>query len=276
MAKKRYYWLKLNENFFERDEIKILEGMPNGKDYIIFYMKLLLKSISTDGILIFNGCIPFTPEMLSSITNTSVDTAIVATNTLIKLGLMEQWDDGKLFMVMTQNMIGSEGDSAARVRALRERKKETKLLQCNASVTKCNTDIEIDIDKEKDIDIKIDIEKYISAWNSLGLNKLVSIKNKRYSSLKARISEYGEDKVLEAIEIINNSNFLKGNNEKNWKITFDWFLKPNNFIKVLEGNYDDKKSSNSEKASGTGFNNFEPRQYDYDDLEKKLLGWDKE
>ena len=272
MAKKRYYWLKLNENFFERDEIKILEGMKNGKDYIIFYMKLLLKSISSDGILIFNGCIPFTPEMLASITNTSIDTARVATNTLIQLGLMEQWDDGKLFMVMTQNMIGSEGDSAARVRALRESKKETKLLQCNAIVTECNTDIEID--KEKDIDIKIDIDKYITAWNSLGLNKLVSIKNKRYSSLKARIKDYGEDKVLQAISKINNSKFLKGENDKKWTITFDWFLKPNNFIKVLEGNYDDKQ----EKSS---FNNFKSRNIYNDenkmkDLENKLLGWDKD
>lgn len=155
--KKRYYWLKLNENFFERDEMKVLENMPNGKDYIIFYLKLLLKSISAEGMLIFREVIPFTPEMLSSITNTSVDTVRVATDLFIKLGLMELWDDGTLFMTETINMIGSETDSAKRMRKLREREKKKELLpsHCDESVRKSDTEIDI----EKDIDIDIDKEK---------------------------------------------------------------------------------------------------------------------
>lgn len=281
---KRYYWLRLKDDFFERDEIKVLEGMPNGKDYIIFYMKLLLKSISTDGILIFNGCIPFTPVMLSSITNTNVDTVKVAVDTLTQLGLMEQWDDGRLFMVMTQNMIGSEGESAARVRALREKSKEKiKLLQCNNEVTKSNTEIEKDINTEKDtnIDKEIDVDVYISSWNSLGLNKLISLKKSstRYKELHARIADYGTDKVLEAIKNISKSKFLKGENDKGWTITFDWLVRPNNFIKVLEGNYTDKdkpKKPIPGNKAVSKFNNFEGREYDYDDLEKKLLGWDKD
>jgi len=277
---KRYYWLRLKDDFFERDEIKVLEGMPNGKDYIIFYMKLLLKSISTDGILIFNGCIPFTPVMLSSITNTNVDTVKVAVDTLTQLGLMEQWDDGRLFMVMTQNMIGSEGESAARVRALREKSKEKiKLLQCNNEVTKSNTEIEKDINIDKELDINIDI--YITAWNSLGLTKLVSLKKGsiRYKELNARVVDYGSDKVLEAIGSISKSKFLQGDNNKGWSITFDWLVKPNNFIKVLEGNYTDKDKPSKQKTSNkpaTKFDNFEGREYDYDSLEKKLLGWDDE
>ncbi|WP_080442844.1 phage replisome organizer N-terminal domain-containing protein [Clostridium botulinum] len=290
---KRYYWLRLKEDFFERDEIKILENMPNGKDYIIFYMKLLLKSVSTDGILIFNGCIPFTPNMLASITNTNVDTVKVAVDILTKLGLMEQWDDGKLFMVATQNMIGSEGESASRVRALREKEKkqkEVKALQCNNQVTKSNTDIDIDIDK----DIKIDIDNTISkdivsstkvqpiidAWNLLGLQRVISIKagTNRYKLLNARIKQYGIENVLKAISNIQSSSFLKGQNNKSWVITFDWLIKPNNFIKVLECNYEDKKGELDKKAKNEKaplrFDNFKSREYDYDNLEKKLLGWE--
>ena len=63
--------------------------------------------------------------------------------------------------------------------------------------------------------------------------------------LNARIKEYGLDKVLEAIENIRYSRFLKGQNNKNWTITFDWLIKPNNFTKVLEGNYRDKGDSNN-------------------------------
>ena len=52
-------------------------------------------------------------------------------------------------------------------------------------------------------------------------------------------------------------------------------IKPNNFIKVLEGNYTDKEVKESSNVNPMKFNNFEAREYDYDDLENKLLGWDK-
>ena len=106
--KKKYYWLKLKDDFFDKDEVKIIEGQPNGKDYIIFYMKLLLKSVKTEGELFFKETIPYSPQMLSTITNTNIDTVRVAVDLFISLGLMERWDNGTLFMFETQNMIGSE------------------------------------------------------------------------------------------------------------------------------------------------------------------------
>ena len=60
--------------------------------------------------------------------------------------------------------------------------------------------------------------------------------------LKARIADYGVDDVIKAIENIRCSSFLRGKGNKGWTITFDWFVKPNNFIKVLEGNYSDAPS----------------------------------
>lgn len=79
-------------------------------------------------------------------------------------------------------------------------------------------------------------------WNSLGLSKIRDIKGNRLKLLNARIKEYGIDGVLEAIENIKTSSFLKGQNKNNWVIVFDWFIKPNNFIKVLEGNYNNDKN----------------------------------
>ena len=63
--------------------------------------------------------------------------------------------------------------------------------------------------------------------------------------MKARIKEYGIDEVLRAIDNINHSSFLRGQNKKNWSITFDWLIKPNNFVKVLEDTYIDKDNDNS-------------------------------
>lgn len=184
---KRYFWLKLNENFFEREEIRVIENMANGKDYIIFYMKLLLKSIGTEGKLKFRDVIPYTPDMLAAITGTSVDTVKVAIDLFTKLDLMELWDDGTLFMVETQNMIGSETEWAKKKREYRERKealpkvkedtprtmstpKEDNVQEKEDNVWtmsgqnedekgKSPTDIELDIELDKDIDIELSLQQ---------------------------------------------------------------------------------------------------------------------
>ena len=108
--------------------------------------------------------------------------------------------------------------------------------------------------KEKDIDIittsndvvcATDVQNIVAAWNSLGLsqiNKLVS-GTKRHQMLKARIKEYGTASILEAIEKIKASDFLMGRTGDGWTITFDWFIRPNNFPKVLDGNYQNKSKS---------------------------------
>lgn len=90
-------------------------------------------------------------------------------------------------------------------------------------------------------------DKIIKAWNELNLQKLSSINygTNRYKLLNLRIKEYGIDKIIEAIERIGKSSFLKGENDRGWTITFDWFIKPNNFPKLLEGNYDDKVGANN-------------------------------
>ena len=122
------------------------------------------------------------------------------------------------------------------------------------------------------------VNKIIEKWNMLGISNISCIKNTRRKLLKARIKEYGKEDVIKAIEKIEKSSFLKGQNDRSWVITFDWFVKPNNFTKVFEGNYDDKNNSNKESliksnSKKLSFNNFPQREYDYDDLEKKLLGW---
>ena len=111
-------------------------------------------------------------------------------------------------------------------------------------------DIELDKDKEKDNNLIVskdticqtDVRRVIEEWNklqSVGINPIRDIKqsSKRYQLLKGRIREYGMDDILKAMDNIRNSDFLRGENKNGWMITFDWFVKPNNFLKVLEGNY---------------------------------------
>ena len=103
-----------------------------------------------------------------------------------------------------------------------------------------------------------DVRRIVEAWNSLGLNEVreVTGESKRGGMLRARVKEHGVDGVLEAIENVRKSDFLKGQNAKGFVITFDWFVKPNNFIKVLEGNYNDLHEPDAGQGKGQN-----PKQY---------------
>ena len=94
------------------------------------------------------------------------------------------------------------------------------------------------------------MQPVIDAWNALGLQriKLGDSTTTRYKQLKARMKSYGLDSIMRAIEKIKTSSFLQGNNARGWVITFDWFIKPNNFPKVLEGNYDERRQTEAPKG----------------------------
>lgn len=95
---------------------------------------------------------------------------------------------------------------------------------------------------------KAEVAQVVEAWNSLGLSQVKKIVpgSDRDKQLKKRISDYGIDEVLRAIENVRESEFLKGGGEKGWTIQFDWFISPNNFAKVLEGNYAKSREKKNE------------------------------
>ena len=143
--KTRFYWLKLDKDFFKRHDIRIIEGMPNGKDYILFYLKLLCESISHDGYLRFSLTIPYNEDMLATVTNTNIDVVRSAISIFKELGMMQILDDGTLYLEQVNKMIGSETGQTIR-------KREAKLLEGKVGV-KNTQEIDIEIDKEKEIDI---------------------------------------------------------------------------------------------------------------------------
>lgn len=155
---KRFYWLKLEKDFFKRHDIRVVETMPNGKDYILFYLKLLCESTSHDGYLRFSEAIPYSEDMLATITNTNVDVVRSAIKIFTELKMMQVLDDGTLFLEQVQKMIGS-------VTGQTLRKSNKKLLSGNSVV---NPTTEIDI--EKDIDIEIDKKINRDRFNSKNLS----------------------------------------------------------------------------------------------------------
>lgn len=125
MAKK-YYWMKLKEDFFDDDAIEWLEEQPKGKEYALFYLKLCLKSLKTNGLLIRTVgsiLVPYDTRKLAEITKTDFDTTVVAMELLKSIGLVEILEGGEICLPRMEEMIGSETDKAAIMRKIREQKK---------------------------------------------------------------------------------------------------------------------------------------------------------
>lgn len=306
---KKYYWLKLKENFFEEDTIAWLEEQENGKDYCLFYLKLCLKSLGTNGFLIRTVgefLMPYDEKTLSKLTNTDTDTVIVSMELFKKIGLIEILESGEIHLKQMKELIGKDTDKAKMMRRVRAKEKKKgnivtqtlpkrypNVTQTGNNVTQMLPYIEKEIELEKDIDIELDKEKESTLsieidtsvpfadiqvqWNNIeSLNKIKLITEKRKKNLKARIEEHNIESIFEVMNSINKSKFLKGANDKNWKVTFDWvFGSPNNFVKILEGNYKSKTNEpdwydeHKKEVTAAGQNKAEEK-VDMEELKEQL------
>ena len=182
MENKKYYWLKLKEDFFEEKQIKYLRSLPDGDKLVIAYLKMQLKSLKTEGFIKYDSVLPSNIEELAMILDEDTNIIQLMIKALEQTKAVEILDDGSFYMIAMQDLIGKEGQSAERVRQFRARKKE-ELLQCNIDVTKCNTEIE---KREK---IK-EIEKEIK--HKYGEYKNVLLTEKQLEKLKEDYSNYEE------------------------------------------------------------------------------------
>lgn len=221
MSNKKYYWLKLKEDFFEEDTLQWLEEQDNGKEYCLFYLKLCLKSLKTNGVLIRNVgqmLIPYDSKKLSEITKTDVDTVLVALELFKKIGLVQILENGEIFLTQLENMVGSETKWA------RYKKKQRELdnVQKLSNGSPKNVHIEKEIEKEIDIDIEKELQQdkeLIELLNSdsscSSFNEIFKfIENHGFINLsplmiekfKEDINMYGKELVKKAIEIADEQN----------------------------------------------------------------------
>jgi len=155
--KKRYYWLKLKEDFFEEDTIEWLEEQPNGKEYCLFYLKLCLKSLKTEGLLVRNVgnlMIPYDPESLARLTSSNADTVKVAMDLFNKIGLIKILDSGEIYLNQLSELVGSETEYARQKRVQRAREDNVQKLS-----GKGRPELEKELDIEKELEEDKDIEK---------------------------------------------------------------------------------------------------------------------
>lgn len=302
-----YFYMRIKENFFDGDEIKILESMPDGYLYSNILLKMYLNSLKNSGRLMLNEYIPYSPEMIASITRHQIGTVQRALEIFKKMGLIEVLDNGAIYMLNIQQYIGKSSDEADRKREYRQRiEAEKKALlkgedKCPKNVREISDKrvayIDTDIELKKDIDIynnslsndkeyiesdvepvitdstpdapidsnlthkddlnivdeelhpkrdRIDYRGIQNDYNAICVSfpmcKLLS--DKRKKEIKACVNNgITRADFRRAFEKAQESSFMKGNNNRGWQASFDWIIKLNNLVKILDGNYDNKQNT---------------------------------
>ena len=204
---KKYYYLRLKDNFFDSDELKILESMKDGYLYSNILLKLYLRSLKNDGKLVVNECIPYSADMLASVTGHQVGTIKQALSIFKDLGLIDVLDNGAIYMLDIQNFIGKGSSEADRKREYRQRIETDRTnVQTNLRQISDKSTPEIEIELEKDIEIEKEIDS--SA-------KSTTTKRKRFEKpTLSQITQY----CLERNNCVNAEQFYDYYESNGWKV----------------------------------------------------------
>ena len=156
---RKYYYLKLKENYFDDDSIVLLESTQDGVLYSNILLKLYLKSLKHGGRLQLDEDIPYTAQMIATITRQQIGTVERALQIFLKLGLVEVLDSGTFYMSNIELLIGQSSTEAERKRAARLQNKALSAPRTNGGHLSDIRPPEIEIELEKEIEIIREIEK---------------------------------------------------------------------------------------------------------------------
>lgn len=177
---KKYYYLRLVDNFYDRDEMIMLESMPDGYMYSNILLKLYLRSLKNEGKLLFNDRIPYNSTMLANITRFPVGVIEKALKIFLELGLIEILDNGAIYMLDIQDFIGKSTTEADRKRNYRKRIEDEKLKlgQMSGQISdkstpeteqEIETKTEIDLEIKTELKTELEQQQYIERKDVVGL-----------------------------------------------------------------------------------------------------------
>ncbi|HIF1672572.1 TPA: phage replisome organizer N-terminal domain-containing protein [Enterococcus faecium] len=249
---KRYYYLKLKENFFDSDEMVLLESMPDGYIYSNILLKLYLRSLKHEGKLMFNDRIPFNSTMLATITRHSVGVVEKAVQIFRDLQLIEVLDNGAIYMSDIQSFIGKSSTEADRKRKYRKEIEEAKqnLITSGQMSDKCpdkttpELEIELEIELEKDIENVTPPKKPKATPNrhKYGEYKNVLLSDEQMEKLKTEFPNDYQERIERLSEYCESS----GKTYKNYLATIrSWARKEKSEPKNASSGY--KRTGRREK-----------------------------
>ena len=229
---KQYYYMRLKDNFFDSDNIKLLESVPNdGYKFTNILLKMYLKSLKNNGSLMFNGRIPFNTEMLSVVTGHSIGDVDRAIEMFKEFGLIEILDSGEIYMMNIQEFIGKTTTEADRKRAYRKEIDDKKNIGTNVRQNSDKTipEIELEIEKELEIETKpeTNYQKLVAVFEKNGFGTISPIASQK---LNDELTDFTQENgnADESFNILNKAfeiAVMNGANSLNYvlSITKRWY-----------------------------------------------------
>lgn len=261
MANKRYYWLKLKDDFFRQKEIKKLRKVAGGDTYTIIYLKMLLLALKSDNKIYFEGVEDDFSDELALELDEESDNVKMTLAFLQSQKLIEMINEDEYLLPQCESMTGTESASAERVRRHRLKKKDNqKTLQCNTDVTNSNKNVTTETETETETELEIEQQQ-----------------EKKEMFVVDKIKSYFNCFEESTINIITDV-FLETNKDLDYlqeKIDMTKKANTNNaagyLISALKNDYKpsiDKNVNSIQKK--TGFHNFEESftQYTPDELDE--------
>lgn len=225
MSDKKYYYLRLKD-FLDTEEFKILESQEDGYLYSNILMKMYLISLKKSERLALNGMIPYNVDMIATLTGHCVEVVKEALKHLVKLGLIEMLSAGAVYMMDVQNYVCQSSNTEYK-------SKEEK------------ADVEEYKPKKETARERIDYARIVDKYNEIckSYSMVTRLSKRRKDTIRARFNAgYTYEDFEKAFEMVEESDFLKGKNNRNWCANFDWICNDTNLAKILDGNYANRKS----------------------------------
>mgnify|MGYP000759535961 CR=1 FL=1 len=270
-------WIKITTDIFDDEKILLIDSMPDSDEIIIIWFKLLCFAgkQNNKGVFMMNN-IPYTTKMLSTIFRRSEETVIKALKIFEEFGMI-QYINGTITITnwgKHQNLDKIEANNEYMRNYMREYRKKQKAVATNKNEDKVNgksngkvniNSAEKELDLEKDIESEkskredsisdetlsnLDYDSIINSFNSIckSLPKVIKLTEKRKKAITEVNKLLGDITFEQLFEKVANSDFLSGR-KGNWCSTFDWIVAPANTLKIIEGNYDDRKQKSKEDYS---------------------------
>lgn len=278
-------WIKIATDIFDDEKILLIEDLPDAYAIITVWFKLLCLAgkKNNGGVFLMNDKIPYTDKMLATIFRMNESTVKLALNAFEQFKMIEivegiitipNWNKHQTLDAYERKKERDrlyQEERRAKQRALIE-KSSDKSSERTSDVAV--SDIDKDKDKERDIrGNRVDYQQIADMYNAtcVSFPRLTRLSEKRKRAIKARLRKYSIDDIKRGFELAEESDFLKGENNRNWSATFDWMMNDANMAKILDGNYKNKDAKQSKPPVSRNLNNFERRGYDMDSLEEQLL-----
>lgn len=282
-------WIKIATDIFDDEKILLIESLPDAYAIITVWFKLLCFAGKQNNSGVFMmGQIAYTAKMLATIFRMRESTVTMALQTFEQFGMIEiidgvitipNWNKHQTLDAYERKKERDRLYQQERRNSQKSLISETSKKSSDSKTTQSS--YVVVSDKEKDIDIKekecTNCKQIVDLFHSICISypSVKTLSEARKKAIKARLKAYSLDDFKILFEKAEASSFLKGSNERNWSATFDWLIKDSNMAKVIDGNYDNKEKSQSEKrdsgANKNKFNSFPQRKYDMEALEQALL-----